>query len=298
MTNSNLNNPATAPIARYAVIGHPIAHSLSPRIHRAFAEAVHHAISYEALEAPLDGFEATLSAWIASGAQGANVTVPFKEAAWRFANQHSPRAKAAKAVNTLRFSGDEVWGDNTDGLGLIRDICHNLQLSLDDKQILLVGAGGAARGVILPILEEGPARLTLTNRSPERACLLVQEFSPYAQGPTQFHAAELDSLPDIQYDIVINATSASLNHDAFMLPAHVLGTHSLAYDMMYNKGLTAFAALARQQAARYTDGLGMLVEQAAAAFAAWRGIYPDTQPVLSMLRHEFPHPFTLPPVSR
>ncbi|MGB4674503.1 MAG: shikimate dehydrogenase [Azovibrio sp.] len=269
----------------YAVFGNPIAHSLSPRIHRAFAEQTGADLRYEARLAPLDGFAAALGQFIAEGGQGANVTLPFKETAFRLCDTLSPRARRAKAVNTLGLDRGGIAGDNTDGAGLVRDIEANLAYPLAGRRILLLGAGGAARGVLLPLLEGRPACLHLANRSPAKAEALAAEFAQEA--PLPLLGSGFEALAGRSFDLVINATSASLGGEALPLPAGLFAPGALAYDMMYGKGETPFLAQARQGgAARCADGLGMLVEQAAEAFSIWRGIRPATAPLLAQLRSE------------
>ena len=260
---------------RYAVIGNPVAHSLSPRIHALFAAQTGEDVVYEAIQAPLDGFVATVRDFMAAGGRGANVTVPFKEEAHRLADRLSPRAEAAGAVNTLAFDADGVFGDNTDGVGLIDDLRDNLGISLEGRRILLLGAGGAARGVLLPLLESGPATLTIANRTPGKARQLAAAFAGT-------EACEFSALAG-QYDVVINATSASLQDAALPLSPAVFAPDALAYEMLYGRK-TPFMTLAQQAGARVADGLGMLVEQAAAAFRVWRGCRPETAPVLEALR--------------
>jgi shikimate dehydrogenase len=264
---------------RYIVIGHPVAHSLSPGIHAAFARATGQDMSYDRLLAPLDGFAQTVARFRADGGKGANVTVPFKEEAFRLADSLSERARGAGAVNTLRCDAQGLFGDNTDGAGLVADLGHNLQLEMAGRRILLLGAGGAARGVLQPLLEQQPLGLVIANRTRERAQALAA-VSPLLHG---CGFDELAAMP--AFDIVINATSASLSGEALPLPDRLFAPGALAYDMMYGKGETAFLAWARRHgAARTADGLGMLVEQAAEAFFLWRGVRPDTAPVLAMLR--------------
>ncbi|MDD3352136.1 shikimate dehydrogenase [Zoogloea sp.] len=268
---------------RYAVIGNPIAHSKSPRIHTLFARQTGQALSYEALLAPLDGFIQTVTAFQAAGGCGLNVTVPFKLEAFDYADHHTARARAAGAVNTLAFRPDGVLGDNTDGAGILRDITVNLGCPVAGRRVLLLGAGGAARGSVLPLLDASPATLTIANRTPGKAAELADEFARGGQpGPNGCGFAELAGQ---EFDVVINATSASLSDAAPDLPPGLYAPGSLAYDMMYGKGDTPFLAAARSQgAAHLSDGLGMLVEQAAESFLLWRHIRPDTASVLAELR--------------
>lgn len=275
---------------RYAVIGNPIAHSKSPLIHRMFAAQTGQDISYEAIAAPLDGFATTVQRLRDEGYQGCNVTVPFKFEAFRLATRLTERAQAAQAVNTLKFDGDTLLGDNTDGAGLVHDIQHNLGASLQGKRVLLLGAGGAAYGVALPLVH-AQALLTIHNRTEQKALALKKSLlATIQQSRTPIHsgaAASVDvyaSLNEAQpFDVVINATSAGLSDSAVALPRYLFAPHALAYDMMYGRD-TAFMKFAREQGAHVADGLGMLVEQAAEAFLLWRGVRPDTAPVLEALR--------------
>ncbi|OYW40835.1 MAG: shikimate dehydrogenase [Hydrogenophilales bacterium 12-61-10] len=261
---------------RYAVFGHPIAHSKSPLIHAAFARQTGQDISYEAILAPLDGFADSLAAFIAAGGRGANVTVPFKETAFKLALRLSPRAERAGAVNTLSFDRDGMLGDNTDGAGLVADLTHNLHCALGGKRILLLGAGGAARGVIEPLLDQQPAVLVIANRTLGRAQELAGLFGRGVSA-SAFEAA------DTPFDLVINATAASLAGELPPLSPRIFGANTLAYDMMYGRD-TPFLGFARGHGAATADGLGMLVEQAAEAFYLWRGVRPDTAPVIAGLR--------------
>jgi shikimate dehydrogenase len=268
---------------RYAVIGNPIAHSKSPQIHAVFAGLTFQDMTYEAILAPLDGFAATVRAFAAAGGRGMNVTVPFKLEAYALADTRSPRAEAAKAVNTLIFGPEGIRGDNTDGLGLVADLKRNLGVSLAGRHILLLGAGGAARGVLLPLLEEQPAGLYLANRTADKARALQAEFAAGA-ADCRLEAGGFDELAGRQFDLVINATAASLADEAPPLPGGLYASDSMAYDMVYGRETPFLTAARTQGAARLADGLGMLVEQAAASFFLWRGVRPDTAPVLALLR--------------
>lgn len=261
---------------RYAVFGHPIAHSKSPLIHAAFARQTGQDMTYEAILAPLDGFAASIAAFAAAGGRGANVTVPFKEEAYRLATQLSPRAEHAGAVNTLVFDGGAIRGDNTDGAGLVADLTRNLNRTLAGKRILLLGAGGAARGVIEPLLDQAPAALAIANRTVSRAQELADLFG---RGVVACGFEDTDG----PFDVVINATAASLAGELPPLSPAIFAGDSLAYDMMYGRD-TPFLAFAREHGAATADGLGMLVEQAAEAFYVWRGVRPDTAPVIAHLR--------------
>jgi shikimate dehydrogenase len=268
---------------RYLVLGNPVAHSLSPRIHAEFARATGQDMAYDRRLVPLDGFAEAVAQLRAEGIRGANVTVPFKEDAFRCATALSARAQAAAAVNTLRFDADGVFGDNTDGCGLVTDLRSNLGVALAGQRILLVGAGGAARGVLQPLLAERPAALVIANRTPGKARALA------ALGGAPAQASSFADLAGQRFDLVINATSASIAGEVPPLPATVFAPGAMAYDMMYGKGpgpdRTAFLAWARGHgAARLADGLGMLVEQAAEAFFVWRGVRPQTAPLLASLR--------------
>lgn len=266
---------------RYCVLGNPVAHSRSPAIHAQFAVQCGQDLVYEALLAPLDGFAETVRGFVAAGGKGANVTVPFKEEAFRLCTRRSARAERAGAVNTLAFAADEIHGDNTDGAGLVRDIEVNLGFALAGKRILLLGAGGAARGAIAPLLACNPASLSIANRSVDKAEALAAQFSDLAAVDAENYAKTENG----RFDVVINATSASLSGEALPLPPGVFAPGSLAYDMMYGKGLTPFLRFAETNgAAQLADGLGMLVEQAAESFFLWRGIRPETQPVIEILK--------------
>lgn len=263
---------------RYAVFGHPIAHSKSPLIHAAFARQTGQDITYEAILAPLDGFTDNVAAFIAAGGRGANVTVPFKEEAFKLAQRLSPRAERAGAVNTLSFDTEGILGDNTDGAGLVADLTRNLHCALNGKRILLLGAGGAARGVIEPLLDQQPAALVIANRTPSRAQELAELFG---RGVSACGFEEANT----PFDLVINATAASLAGELPPLSPRVFSANSLAYDMMYGRD-TPFLSFARAHGAATADGLGMLVEQAAEAFYLWRGVRPDTAPVIASLRQD------------
>ncbi|MCB1942789.1 MAG: shikimate dehydrogenase [Candidatus Accumulibacter sp.] len=272
---------------RYCVLGNPVGHSKSPLIHHAFAVQCRQPMSYQAILAPIDGFADSVRRFVAEGGRGANVTVPFKEQAFQLANRLSSRATVAGAVNTLLFDGDAMVGDNTDGAGLLRDLTLNLAFPLAGRRVLLLGAGGAARGVDAPLLDEGPAALVIANRSAARAEDLARHFATTAT----VVGGDYQALAGESFDLVINATSASLAGELPPLPPGIFAAGSLAYDMMYGDGARPFLALAdRQGAARLADGLGMLVEQAAEAFHFWRGVRPDSAPVIAMLRGVVPDP--------
>ncbi len=266
---------------RYAVFGNPIGHSKSPLIHAAFARQCGAEISYEARLAPLDGFAGCVREFIAAGGRGANVTLPFKEEAFRLADQRTPRAELAAAVNTLVFADGQILGDNTDGAGLLRDLVDNLGCAIAGRRVLLLGAGGAARGVIAPLLAARPHTLVIANRTIDRAEALVRQFA----ADDRLHASAYAQLAGTSFDLVVNATSAGLSGALPPLPERVFAAESLAYDMVYGAAAMPFLAFARAQgAARLADGLGMLVEQAAEAFYLWRGVRPASAPVIAMLR--------------
>lgn len=264
---------------KYAVIGHPISHSKSPLIHQAFATQTHQDIFYQAIEAPLDGFNATIERLVSEGYKGCNVTVPFKFEAFKLCKQLTGRAQAARAVNTLFFRDGEVLGDNTDGAGLLNDIEQNLQCKLLFKKVLLLGAGGAAHGVIWQLFNAG-ATITVANRNVEKARQMVAEFAPYG---TVF-ASSYEALAGKSFDVVVNATSSSLADALPPLPNGLFAAKSLAYDMMYGKQTPFLTFAATQGAAQCADGLGMLVEQAAEAFFKWREVRPATAAVIAQLR--------------
>jgi len=257
---------------RYAVIGNPIGHSKSPWIHARFARDCGQDLDYGRIEAPLDGFAAAVDAFRAAGGKGLNVTLPFKEQAHSYCERVS--ARAVQVVNTLAFEGS-AYGDNTDGVGLVRDLRVNLGVELAGRQVLLMGAGGAAQGVVGALLEAGVAQLVVANRTLGRAQALAARHS----GVTAKSYASLGE----PVDIVVNATSAGLAGDALALPHGLLGKGTLAYDMVYGRD-TPFLAAARAAGARACDGLGMLVEQAAESFLVWRGVRPETGAVLADLR--------------
>jgi shikimate dehydrogenase len=286
-------------IDRYAVIGNPIAHSKSPLIHSMFAAQTGQNINYEAILAPLDGFAATVERLRKEGYKGCNVTVPFKFEAFKIATQLTERAQAAQAVNTLKFDGDTILGDNTDGAGLVRDIEHNLGISLQGKRVLLMGSGGAAYGVALPLWRSG-GKLMAVSRDPEKARLLIEKTGmldsymldegmldgSVAISTQHVLHTSYTGLTSHQFDIIINATSTGLTDEMPPLPPSIFAPGALAYDMMYGRE-TPFMRFAREHgAAVISDGLGMLVEQAAEAFYIWRGVRPDTAPVIAALRNQ------------
>ena len=266
---------------RYAVMGHPIAHSKSPFIHRRFAADTGELVAYDALLVEPGGFRDAVERFRAQGGCGLNVTIPFKEEAFALASRRSGRAERAGAVNTLWFDDAAVCGDNTDGVGLVRDLARNLAVGVEGRSVLLLGAGAAARGVVGPLLDERPRRLAIANRTPSRAVELARRFE--GQGPVGVVA--FDALPAGGFEIVVNATAASLAGDLPPLPRGTLRPGGVAYDTAYAARPTPFVDWgAGQGAAIATDGLGMLVEQAAESFRLWRGREPRTAPVIEALR--------------
>ena len=265
---------------RYAVIGNPIAHSKSPLIHGLFAQATGQDISYTAIEGPLDGFADAVRAFVAAGGRGMNVTLPFKLQAFDIATDPMESARLAGAVNALKFEGERIYAQNFDGLGLVNDIQRNLGVSLAGKRVLICGAGGATRGAILPIAQQGPALLAVTNRSADKAHELKTDFAAHATLQTGGYA----DLAGETFDVVLNATSTGLSQAELPLPAGVFAPGALAYELVYGKGLTPFLKQARAAGVtQLVDGVGMLVEQAAEAFEWWRGVRPDTKPVIERL---------------
>jgi shikimate dehydrogenase len=271
--------------ARYAVIGNPVAHSRSPWIHAEFARQTGQDLTYEAILAPLDGFAQAVRAFRDAGGRGMNVTVPFKQEAFELSDARTPRAEQAGAVNTLTFENGRILGDNTDGAGLVRDLEENLDFPLAGRRVLLMGAGGAARGVLLPLLARGVARLTIANRTVSRA----EELAAIARsaGYRDVTARGYAALSGQTFDLVVNSTPVSLAGELPPLPSGIFAPGSLAYDLVYGRGTTPFLRFARASGAgRIADGLGMLVEQAAESFLVWRGVRPATRPVIEQLARE------------
>ena len=285
--------PSTPPIDRYVIVGNPVQHSQSPFIHAAFAQATGQPLHYGRLLSPLDDFEATLRAWVAGArgseaeagpARGCNITVPFKFAAHDLASRRSPRATLAQAANVLSFEADGWLADNTDGTGLVRDIQDNAGLALAGRQLLVLGAGGAAAGALGPLIEARPARLVLANRTLAKAEQQVQRHASLAQDcGVVLQACALDATGS-GYDVVVNASASSLQGTAVPVPGTVLKPGALALDMMYGPAAADFMQWATAHDAIARDGLGMLVEQAAEAFWLWRGVRPATAQVLADLR--------------
>ena len=272
---------------RYAVVGNPIAHSLSPEIHMAFAREVGHDIVYERIIAPHDGFVALVDCLRGEGAKGINITMPFKLEAFKYANKHTLRAQLAGAANTLKFdrtiSDDEVFADNTDGAGLVRDILNNLKHEIVDRTILIIGAGGAARGVMGALIDKNPKSISISNRTSHKASELAQRLSNHSAA-VDIEALNKEQLLTRQFDIVINATSASFENTQPQVPPTIFAPDGLAYDMVYGKGTTPFLKMAAQSKTKMADGLGMLVEQAAEAFFVFRGVRPKTTSVIAAVR--------------
>ena len=269
---------------RYAVIGNPIEQSKSPLIHRAFAQATGQDIDYTKVLGPLGQFAQTVDAFRAAGGQGMNVTAPFKLDAFAYATDLAPGAQLVGAVNAMKFEGGRVYAENFDGVGLVRDVVHNLGCPLRGQRVLVLGAGGATRGALLPILAEQPAELVIVNRTVAKADELVQLARLHCGATAPVRSSGYEGLGDAVFDVVFNATSASLTAEQPPVPTSVFAPHALAYDLTYGKGLTPFLRLARQAGVqRLHDGVGMLAEQAAEAFAWWRGVRPDTQAVIRQL---------------
>ncbi|HSH42324.1 MAG TPA: shikimate dehydrogenase [Arenicellales bacterium] len=265
----------------YAVMGNPVEHSLSPQIHTMFARQFDMQIDYRRIQVDVGGFAQAVDAFRAERGQGLNVTVPFKVEAWELADQRTARAGLAGAANTLWFEGDSIHADNTDGAGLCRDIKDNLEFRLEGAGVLIIGAGGAVRGVLGPLAEERPASVVIANRTPDRAAALAEAFAGHAP----LEAGGFDAVSGRSFNLVINGTSASLRGELPPLPGDLFNEDALAYDMMYGRERTPFLRWAAEHgAARVADGLGMLVEQAAESFYIWHGKRPDTAPVLEKLR--------------
>ncbi len=262
---------------KYAVVGNPIAHSKSPEIHALFAQQTRQAMTYERLEAPLDGFEEFAFALRDAGYRGLNVTIPFKLDAAKLADRLTARARLAGAVNTLKFEGDAITGDNTDGIGFVRDVSQRLKFRIEDAAILVLGAGGGVRGLIGSLLEEKPKWIAVANRTHDRAQELADEFGVLA--------LSFDEVPAEHFDLVINGTATSMSHTTPPIDAETFDDCMLAYDLLYSPVPTPFMQLATRGGARkVSDGLGMLIEQATESFHLWRGVRPDTAPVFKELR--------------
>jgi shikimate dehydrogenase len=265
---------------RYAVIGNPITQSKSPLIHSTFAKLTGQDLEYTRIEGPLGGFTKAVDAFRAAGGRGMNITAPFKLDAFAYATEHSERAQLAGAVNALKFDGERVIAENFDGIGLVRDLTHNLSCPLKSKRVLLLGAGGATRGALLPFLEQQLTQLVIVNRTVTKAQELADKF----KNSGHISACGYSDLSTQQFDVVLNATSASLHAELPPLSPNVFAPNALAYELAYGKGLTPFLQLARSAGVqRLADGVGMLAEQAAEAFEWWRGVRPDTKDVIAKL---------------
>ena len=273
-------------IVRLAVVGNPVAHSRSPQIHARFAAAAGQAVDYTRVEAPLDGFVAALRAFADGGARGCNVTVPFKGEAFAACTRLSERARRAEAVNTIAFEADGWFGDNTDGIGLVRDIELNAGVPLRGRRVLVLGAGGAAAGALDPLLAARPAALVVANRTTAKAQALIERFAASAARLDVPLSATALETPGAEFDVLINATAASLQAAVPPLPPGTLRPGALALDMMYGAAALPFLRWARAQGAVARDGLGMLVEQAAEAYFVWMGVRPGTFQLLTELRRE------------
>jgi shikimate dehydrogenase len=273
------------PLDRYAVVGNPVAHSRSPAIHALFAAQTGQAVDYGRMLCEMDAFSPAVRAFAANGGKGCNVTVPFKFEAFELGQRRSARAELAQAANTLRFDLEGGWlADNTDGIGLVRDITVNAGVPLKGQRVLLLGAGGASAGVLGPIIEQGPAEVVLANRTVEKAHAIVARHEAWAaQHGVKLKACGLEA-PGVGFDVFINGTAASLSGSGVPVGPEVLKPGGLALDMMYGPAAQGFMDWARAHGAVPRDGLGMLVEQAAEAFAIWRGVRPDTAPVLAAIR--------------
>jgi shikimate dehydrogenase len=265
---------------RYALFGNPAKHSKSPTIHTDYARATGQDLTYEVIEAPVDGFAAAVAAFRAGGGRGGNVTMPFKLEAFALATDLSERARLAGAVNTFKFDREHIYADNFDGVGLVNDIERNFDFPIAGRRVLLLGAGGAARGALMPILAERPARLVVVNRTMFKARALGEQFAKVGELVT-------GGYPDLgqqAFDLVINATSASMRGELPPIARAAFAPGCLAYDLVYGRGLTPFLTLARDAgAARLADGIGMLVEQAAEGFHWWRGVRPETHEMIRAL---------------
>jgi shikimate dehydrogenase len=269
---------------RYAVIGNPIDFSKSPFIHMSFAQSTDQDIEYTKVLGPLGQFRSTVDEFRQRGGLGVNVTAPFKLDAFEYANERSAAAELAGAANALKFQGHEVLAENFDGVGLVRDVVHNLGHALKNKRVLLLGAGGAARGALLPFLAEDPQQLVISNRTESKAEELAKIAMQHKAVSTTVEAVAMDQLGTMQFDMVFNATSASLRGELPAVPATVFGPGALAYELAYGKGLTPFLRLAQNAGVhQLADGVGMLAEQAAEAFIWWRGVRPDTRHVIKEL---------------
>lgn len=267
---------------RYAVFGNPIKHSKSPQIHQAFAQSTGQDLTYEAIVVAEDQFTQRVESFLSGDGRGLNITIPFKQEAWALASVRSPRAELAGAVNTLyRDEQGRLCGDNTDGIGMVRDIIRNHGGTIKGKRVLILGAGGAVRGVLQPVLEQNPSCVVIANRTASKAVELAALVSHLGD----VSGCGFDTLDDQCFDLIINGTAASLQGEVPPIPATVLADNAWCYDMMYAASPTAFCQWAADHGAEKSiDGLGMLVEQAAQSFQIWRGVEPDSQAVIEQLR--------------
>ncbi|MCW8865453.1 MAG: shikimate dehydrogenase [Colwellia sp.] len=264
---------------QYRVFGNPIKHSRSPFIHQSFARSTNQPLNYETSLVELNGFTQAVNDFISQGGRGVNVTVPFKEEALEIADELSERARLAGAVNTLSFSHGKIYGDNTDGEGLVQDLLRN-NVQIKKSRVLLLGAGGAAKGVILPLLAQSPASIAIANRTVSKADTLIEQFND-----NRLSACGFEQTSGNAYDVIINATSASLSGKLPEIPVSVITEQTVCYDMVYGKELTPFLVWAKAQgAAKVIDGVGMLVGQAAESFTIWRGIKPEVNAVIKQLK--------------
>ena len=268
----------------YAVFGHPINHSKSPRIHQLFAEQTQQSLSYTAQDVPAESFNSAIDAFFKQGGNGLNCTVPLKELAWQRVDSLSKRAQFSKAVNTIALQDDgTLLGDNTDGLGLVADLTINHAIPLLNSRILILGAGGASRGIIEPLMEQSPSLIVIANRTVEKAITLSTEFSQLGE----ISGSGYDAIKNRQFDLILNATSASLTGELPPLADTILAKNGCCYDLAYGNQPTPFVNWGRSHGAEKSlDGLGMLVEQAAEAFYIWRGIRPETSDILELLNSE------------
>jgi shikimate dehydrogenase len=274
-------------IDRYAVFGNPVKHSKSPQIHKLFAEQTNQSLSYTAELVKAELFNNAVRAFASNNGKGLNITVPFKQEAWKLATKCSDRAQRAGAVNTLVIDGNNYFGDNTDGIGLVRDLSKNHNINLNKQHILIVGAGGAVRGIIEPVMEQNPEEIVITNRTAEKAEKLAEDFSKMDTfaGTITAYGLNDPTLAKKNFNIVINGTSASLHNELPVLPETIFSENACAYDLLYSAKPTPFMQWASEHGVCYVfDGLGMLVEQAAESFKLWRGMRPETKKVIEVIR--------------
>lgn len=265
---------------RFAIFGNPVQHSKSPQIYHAFAAEAGIDLTYERIEAPIDGFAEAFLAFRAAGGKGGNITTPFKLDAFAASTKRMRGAEIAGAVNTYKFEGNEILGENTDGVGLVNDIQQNLNVPLAGKRVLILGAGGAVRGAVLPFLDAGPEQLTIANRTAAKAEALASQFAAFGK----VEALGLDDLAGRRFDVILNATSSGMTKSDLAIPASIFSNAVLAYELVYGKGKTPFLKTAEANSnAAIADGVGMLAEQAVEAFSFWYGIRPNSRAVIDML---------------